>query len=106
MPLILSQQGWPGSVFELYKVLPMLTDPARVGGDPCDSFTIVAPSLPGYVFSFKPGQKHFSIENITKVFATLMIDVMGSRTSALRAVIARELVAFMWDIAHRIPAVT
>jgi len=76
MPLILSH-GWPGSVFEFYKVLPMLTDPARFGGDPTDAFTVVAPSLPGYVFSYKPGQNRFSIENITEVFATLMIDVLG-----------------------------
>lgn len=76
MPLILSH-GWPGSVFEFYKVLPMLTDPARFGADPADAFTVVAPSLPGYVFSYKPGQKRFSIEDITEVFATLMIDVLG-----------------------------
>jgi len=76
MPLLLSH-GWPGSVIEFHKVLPMLTDPARFGGDPADAFTVVAPSLPGYVFSFKPGQKRFNIEEITEVFATLMTDVLG-----------------------------
>lgn len=64
-------------VIEFYKVIPMLTDPARFGGDPADAFTVVAPSLPGYVFSFKPGQKRFSIEEIADVFATLMSDVLG-----------------------------
>lgn len=76
MPLLLCH-GWPGSVMEFYKLLPLLTDPARFGGDPADAFTVVAPSLPGYVFSFKPGQKRFSIEEIAKVFVALMTEVLG-----------------------------
>ncbi len=76
MPLLLSH-GWPGSVLEFHKVLPMLTDPARFGGDPADAFTVVAPSLPGYVFSFKPGQRRFSLEEIAEVFAELMSGVLG-----------------------------
>ena len=76
MPLLLSH-GWPGSVIEFHKVLPMLTDPARFGADPADAFTVVAPSLPGYVFSFKPGQKRFSLEQIAEVFAELMTSVLG-----------------------------
>jgi len=62
---------------EFHKLLPMLTDPARFGGDPADAFTVVAPSLPGYVFSFKPGQKRFGLEEIAEVFAALMRDVLG-----------------------------
>jgi pimeloyl-ACP methyl ester carboxylesterase len=76
MPLLLSH-GWPGSVIEFHKVLPMLTDPARFGADPADAFTVVAPSLPGYVFSFKPDQKRFSLEQIAEVFAELMTSVLG-----------------------------
>ena len=76
MPLLLSH-GWPGSVWEFHKVLPMLTDPARFGGDPADSFTVVAPSLPGYGFSFTPGQPRFSVPEIADVFASLMSDVLG-----------------------------
>jgi len=76
MPLLLSH-GWPGSVVEFHKILPMLTDPARFGGDPSDSFTVVAPSLPGYTMSFAPGQKRFSVEEISEVFAALMTDVLG-----------------------------
>ena len=45
MPLLLSH-GWPGSVFEFHKLLPLLTQ----------DFTVVAPSLPGYTLSFAPGQ--------------------------------------------------
>ena len=76
MPLLLSH-GWPGSVFEFHKLIPMLTDPERFGGDAADSFTVVAPSLPGYALSFAPGQKRFSVEEIAACFATLMTDVLG-----------------------------
>jgi len=55
----------------------MLTDPARFGGDPADAFTVVAPSLPGYVFSFRPGQQRFSVERIADTFARLMTEVLG-----------------------------
>ena len=78
MPLLLSH-GWPGSVWEFHKILPMLTDPARFGGDPADAFTVVAPSLPGYGFSFAPGQPRFGVPQIADVFAFLMTDVLGYR---------------------------
>jgi microsomal epoxide hydrolase len=76
MPLLLSH-GWPGSVVEFYKLIPMLADPARFGGDAADAFTVIAPSLPGYTLSFRPGQKRFSVEEIGEVFAALMTDVLG-----------------------------
>jgi microsomal epoxide hydrolase len=76
LPLLLSH-GWPGSVWEFYKLLPMLTDPGRFGADPADAFTVVAPSLPGYVFSFRPGQPRFGIEEIADALAALMKDVLG-----------------------------
>jgi microsomal epoxide hydrolase len=76
LPLLLSH-GWPGSVWEFYKILPMLTDPARFGGDPADSFTVIAPSLPGYGFSFAPGQPRFGVAEIADAFAALMTDVLG-----------------------------
>jgi pimeloyl-ACP methyl ester carboxylesterase len=81
MPLLLSH-GWPGSIVEFLKILPMLTDPARFGADPTDAFTVVAPSLPGYGLSFAPGQKRFGVAAITEVFASLMTDVLGYRRFA------------------------
>jgi microsomal epoxide hydrolase len=71
LPLLLSH-GWPGSVFEFLEIIPRLTDPARFGGDPADAFTVVAPSLPGYGLSFRPGQPRFSAEMIADGFADLM----------------------------------
>lgn len=71
MPLLLSH-GWPGSVFEFLDIIPRLTDPAAFGGDPADSFTVVAPSLPGYGLSFRAGQERFGINAIADLFAELM----------------------------------
>ena len=76
MPLLISH-GWPGSVLEFHKIIPMLTDPARFGGDPADAFTVVAPSLPGYGFSFRPNQPRFGVSEIADAFAALMTDVLG-----------------------------
>ena len=50
MPLVITH-GWPGSFFEMYKIIPLLTDPGSHGGDAADSFDVVAPSMPGYGFS-------------------------------------------------------
>src|SRR5882762_10176183 len=76
LPLLLAH-GWPGSVWEFHRLIPMLTDPVRFGADPADSFTVVAPSLPGYTLSFKSGQPRFGVEEIAEVFAELMTDVLG-----------------------------
>jgi pimeloyl-ACP methyl ester carboxylesterase len=81
LPLLLSH-GWPGSVFEFLDLIPRLTHPERFGGDPADAFTVVAPSLPGYGFSFAPGQPRLSVEQMADAFATLMADVLGYRRFA------------------------
>ena len=76
LPLLLLH-GWPGSVWEFYKLIPLLTDPARFGGDARDAFTVVAPSLPGYGFSFRPHQPHLNRVAIADLFAALMTEVLG-----------------------------
>ena len=76
MPLLLLH-GWPGSVFEFLEIIPRLIDPARFGGDARDAFTVVAPSLPGYGLSFRPGQRRFGIPEIADCVAALMHDVLG-----------------------------
>jgi microsomal epoxide hydrolase len=75
-PLLL-MHGWPGSVFEFLDIIPRLTDPARFGGDPKDAFTVIAPSLPGYGLSFKPGQKRFILQDIAACLHDLMSKVLG-----------------------------
>jgi microsomal epoxide hydrolase len=81
MPLLLSH-GWPGSVFEFLDLIPRLTHPSRFGGDSADAFTVVAPSLPGYGLSFRPGQRRFGIEAIADCLAELMVEVLGYRRFA------------------------
>ena len=76
LPLLLSH-GWPGSIWEFHKLIPMLTNPAQFGGDPADAFTVVAPSLPGYTLSFRPGQRRFGVADIGHALAELMRDVLG-----------------------------
>jgi pimeloyl-ACP methyl ester carboxylesterase len=76
MPLLLLH-GWPGSVFEFLDIIPRLTDPARFGGDSRDAFTVIAPSLPGYGLSFKPGQKRYGVPEMADCVAALMRDVLG-----------------------------
>ncbi|MSP03109.1 MAG: epoxide hydrolase [Acetobacteraceae bacterium] len=75
-PLLLLH-GWPGSVYEFLDIIPRLTDPARFGGDPKDAFTVVAPSLPGYGLSFKPGQKRFTLQDIAGCAHDLMTQTLG-----------------------------
>ncbi|HYZ61318.1 MAG TPA: epoxide hydrolase [Acetobacteraceae bacterium] len=80
-PLLL-MHGWPGSVFEFLDIIPRLTDPAAFGGDPADAFTVVAPSLPGYGLSFRPGQKRFGVPEIADCLAELMTEVLGYKRFA------------------------
>src|ERR1035437_6035879 len=42
-PIILFH-GWPDSEYRYFKLIPMLTDPERYGGDPDDSFDVIVPT--------------------------------------------------------------
>jgi pimeloyl-ACP methyl ester carboxylesterase len=70
-PLLLSH-GWPGSVLEFLKLIPLLTDPAAHGGDAADAFTVVVPSLPGYTLSFRENQPRRALPEIGAMFHELM----------------------------------
>ena len=50
IPLILTH-GWPWTFWDWHQLIGPLTDPARYGGDPADSFDVIVPSLPGYCLS-------------------------------------------------------
>jgi pimeloyl-ACP methyl ester carboxylesterase len=78
-PLLLTH-GWPGSIVEFQKVLPMLTHPTAFGGDARDAFTVVAPSIPGYGLSFRANQRRFGLCEIADTFSSLMTDVLGYST--------------------------
>ncbi len=76
LPLLLLH-GWPGSVWEFHKLIPLLTDPGHFSGDARDAFTVIAPSLPGYGFSFRPQQPRFNRIAMADLFAALMTEVLG-----------------------------
>lgn len=80
-PLLLSH-GWPGSVLEFAKLIPLLTDPAAHGGDARDAFTVVVPSLPGYTLSFAEHQRRCALPDIGAMFHTLMHERLGYRRYA------------------------
>ncbi len=80
-PLLLSH-GWPGSVLEFMKLIPLLTDPTAHGGDAADAFTVVAPSLPGYTLSFAPNQRRCALPDIAAMFHLLMLHLGYNRYAA------------------------
>jgi pimeloyl-ACP methyl ester carboxylesterase len=71
MALIVTH-GWPGSIFELLKVVGPLTDPTAHGGRAEDAFHLVLPSLPGYGFSGKPEAAGWGALRIASAWAELM----------------------------------
>lgn len=75
IPLLLLH-GWPGSILEFMDIIPMLVDPAAHGAPDAPSFTVIAPSLPGYTLSFAPDQKRFGCEDMAATVARLMEDVL------------------------------
>jgi microsomal epoxide hydrolase len=74
--------GWPGSFFEVTKIIGPLTEPTAHGGKPEDAFNVVAVSLPGYGFSGKPTQPGYSNRRIAAIIAQLMARLGYSRYGA------------------------
>lgn len=71
LPLIMTH-GWPGSIFELLKVVGPLTDPTAYGGRAEDAFDLVLPSMPGYGFSGKPQGTGWNPDHIARAWGELM----------------------------------
>lgn len=71
LPLVITH-GWPGSFFELLKVIGPLTDPTAYGGKAEDAFDLVIPSMPGYGFSEKPTGTGWGPEKIGNAWDILM----------------------------------
>ena len=71
MPLVLTH-GWPGTFFEMHKVIPLLTDPASHGGDAADAFDVVVPSMPGYGFSDHTSQRGMHVLRTSDMWVELM----------------------------------
>uniref|UniRef100_A0A8C8D731 AB hydrolase-1 domain-containing protein n=1 Tax=Oncorhynchus tshawytscha TaxID=74940 RepID=A0A8C8D731_ONCTS len=66
---LLMVHGWPGSFYEFYRMIPLLTQPSN----PDDIvFEVVCPSIPGYGFSEAPHKKGFDSVCAARVFHKLM----------------------------------
>jgi microsomal epoxide hydrolase len=76
LPIILTH-GWPGSFYEMLKVIPLLTDPESHGGKAEDAFDVIVPSLPGYGFSDRPTQRGMTSSRIADMWARLMTKALG-----------------------------
>lgn len=81
LPIILTH-GWPDSFIRYKKVIPLLTDPARYGGDPNDAFDVIVPSLPGFGFSGKPATGGVNNFTVSGLWAKLMTEELGYKKFA------------------------
>ena len=68
-PPLLLLHGWPSSVWEFTRLLPLLREHARV----------IVPSLPGYGFSFEPGGKRSGIVECADQIHALMVSLGHER---------------------------
>ena len=76
IPLVVTH-GWPGTFFEMHKIISLLSDPASHGGDPEDAFDIVVPSMPGYGFSDHPAERGLDVFYVGELWAKLMSNNLG-----------------------------
>ena len=76
IPLIITH-GWPSCFFEMTKIIPLLTDPSSYGGDPLDSFDVVAPSLPGFGFSDHAKERGMAVQRVAGIWNKLMTHNLG-----------------------------
>lgn len=76
IPIVLTH-GWPWTFWDLKDVVPALVDPASHGGDPADSFDVVVPSLPGFIFSTPLTRTGIGPLRTADLWHTLMRDRLG-----------------------------
>ena len=76
IPIVITH-GWPSTFFEMHKIIPRLTDPASYGGDPSDSFDVIAPSLPGYGFSEASKTSGMDVKAVAAIWDELITKELG-----------------------------
>ena len=74
IPILISH-GWPDTFAGQLKLVQYLTDPVSSGGEECDSFDVVIPSLPGYGFSDKQTSRGWV--NKAEILHGLMTEALG-----------------------------
>jgi pimeloyl-ACP methyl ester carboxylesterase len=111
MPLLITH-GWPGSIFELTKIIGPLTDPTAYGGRASDAFDLVLPSMPGYGFSGKPIATGWGPDRIARAWDVLMkrlgyktyVTQGGDWGSVIASAMARQAPAGLLGIHVNMPA--
>lgn len=74
---LLILHGWPGSFYEFYKLIPLLTHPQGKGDDAAVAFHVIAPSLPGYGFSQAPDAPGAGPRRMAAWMHALMTTTLG-----------------------------
>lgn len=69
---VLMTHGWPGSISEFTKIIPMLTQPEHYGASADDAFHVICPSIPGYGFSSAPTEPGFDQKRVAEGHVHLM----------------------------------
>ncbi|XP_003215967.1 epoxide hydrolase 1 isoform X1 [Anolis carolinensis] len=70
---LLMVHGWPGSFYEFYKIIPLLTNPVGSGSSGENLvFEVICPSIPGYGFSEAPHKQGFDMTAAARIFHKLM----------------------------------
>src|SRR5258708_18873669 len=62
LPIILTH-GWPGSIFEFFKVIGPLTNPTAYGGKTEDALHVVLPFPSRFCFFYKPTRKGWNLSS-------------------------------------------
>ena len=99
MPIILLH-GWPGSFLQMMKIIPLLSDPESHDATSADAFDVIVPSLPGYGFSDRPGERGMSVFRIADLFSRLMSEELGYKRYVVRASDLGAGVAQQMALAH------
>lgn len=83
LPLLMLH-GWPGSVFEFYKIVEPLAHPERFGGSIEDACTVICPSLPGYGFTTGL-TRPISPRACAKLLRQFMVETLGIERFGVQA---------------------
>ncbi|NXW34966.1 HYEP hydrolase, partial [Phaetusa simplex] len=67
------KNGWPGSFYEFYKIIPQKKKKKSHGLSDEHVFEVICPSIPGYGFSEAPHKKDFNSVSAASVFYELML---------------------------------
>ncbi|XP_076190786.1 epoxide hydrolase 1 isoform X2 [Aptenodytes patagonicus] len=77
---LLMVHGWPGSFYEFYKIIPLLTDPASHGLSDEHIFEVICPSIPGYGFSEAPHKKGCGLNDSPVGLAAYILEKFSTWT--------------------------